>query len=179
MRKLGKGLLGLAEAHDSKDPVNTEVHSLYNAISNAELRSDEHRKDRWRKSDTSSAWGPVQIMPDTMEDARRVGSLSGGIPLSAEEDNYVDNFLKGVRSTSEKDKKLYISIAKKLMHYYNNKYKDPLKIANVWRWGERGAAATDTTWDGKPGLGQDISSPKGSPGSDLPYWEEFKTIMGL
>jgi hypothetical protein len=168
-----------AEAHDSKDPVNTEVHSLYDAISNAELRSDEHRKDRWIKSDTSSAWGPVQIMPDTMEDARRVGSLSGGIPLSAEEDTYVGDFLKGVRSTSAKDKKLYISIAKKLMHYYNNKYKDPLKIANVWRWGERGAAATDTTWDGNPGLGRDISSPKGSPGSDLPYWEEFKTIMGL
>ena len=29
------------------------------------------------------------------------------------------------------------------------------------------------------GLGKDITSQKGSPGSDLKYWEEFRKVMGL
>ena len=161
---------------------STEVHDLYDALSDAEHRSDKHRKDRWIKSDVknSNAWGPVQMMPRTLEEARRVGSLSSGIPLTAEEESYVDSFLKGHRYVGKKDKELYVSIAKKLLHYYSNKYKDPLKIANVWRWGERGSAPKSKSFGkGRYGLGKDISSPVGDPGSDLAYWEEFKRMMGL
>jgi len=164
---------------------SSEVHDLYAALSDAEHRSDDHRQDRWIYADgpgvkTSKPWGPVQMKPSTLEEAKRVGSLSNGIPLTAEEESYVNSFLQGNRYVGKKDKELYISIAKKLLHYYSNKYKDPLRIASVWRWGERGAAPKSKSFGkGKYGLGKDISSPVGNPGSDLAYWKEFKRMMGL
>jgi hypothetical protein len=164
---------------------SSEVHDLYAALSDAEHRSDKHRKNRWIYADVpgadeKKAWGPVQMKPDTLKEAKRVGSLSSGIPLTAEEESYVNSFLQGNRYVGKKDKELYISIAKKLLHYYSNKYKDPLRIANVWRWGERGSAPKSKSFGkGRYGLGRDISSPVGDPGSDLAYWEEFKRMMGL
>ena len=168
---------------------SSEVHDLYAALSDAEHRSSDHRKNRWIYADgpgvkKNKAWGPVQMKPDILEEAKRVGSLSSGIPLTAEEESYVDSFLKGHRYVGKKDKELYVSIAKKLLHYYSNKYKDPLRIANVWRWGERGSAPRTKYFgkdaDGKRmyGLEKDISNP-GSLGSDPDYWKEFKRMMGL
>ena len=168
---------------------SSEVHDLYAALSDAEHRSDDHRQNRWIYAGgpgvkKNKAWGPVQMKPDILEEAKRVGSLSSGIPLTAEEESYVDSFLKGHRYVGKKDKELYVSIAKKLLHYYSNKYKDPLRIANVWRWGERGSAPRTKYFgkdaDGKRmyGLEKDISNPK-SLGSDPDYWKEFKRMMGL
>jgi hypothetical protein len=189
------GLLGVIMSEAKADDTvrtpsfSSEVHDLYAALSDAEHRSSDHRKNRWVYADVpgadeNKAWGPVQMKPDILEEAKRVGSLSSGIPLTAEEESYVDSFLEGHRYVGKRDKELYISIAKKLLHYYSNKYKDPLRIANVWRWGERGSAPRTKYFgkdaDGKRmyGLEKDISNPK-SLGSDPDYWKEFKRMMGL
>ena len=114
-----------------------------------------------------------------MEEARRVGNLT------AEESDYVDRYKSGQQTVDPNDKVLYTSIAKKLLQYYWDKYQDPLKVANVWRWGERGSApksqyfGLDSNGNKMYGLGKDITSPNGSPGSDLKYWEEFRKVMGL
>ena len=155
------------------------VDQLYQALLNAEHRNDIDRINPWiQNKQGSSAWGPVQILKDTMEEARRVGNLT------PEESDYVDRYKADQQTVDPNDKVLYTSIAKKLLQYYMYKYRDPLRVANAWRWGERGSAPS-TQYFGKDkdgnrmyGLEKDISKP-GSLGSDPDYWEEFRKVMGL
>ena len=156
------------------------VDQLYQALVNAEHRNDIDRINPWiQNKQGSSAWGPVQILKGTMDEARRVGNLT------PEEGDYVDRYKADQQTVDPNDKVLYTSIAKKLLQHYMYKYKDPLKVANAWRWGERGSApksqyfGLDSNGNKMYGLGKDITSPKGSPGSDLKYWEEFRKVMGL
>ena len=141
-------LLGIGE----ENPVD----QLYQALLNSEHRNEVDRLNPWiQNKQGSSAWGPVQIVKNTMEEARRVGNLT------AEESDYVDRYKSGQQTVDPNDKVLYTSIAKKLLQYYWDKYQDPLKVANVWRYGERGSRTQSVVND------------------DKPYWEEFRKVMGL
>jgi hypothetical protein len=132
------------------------VDQLYQAIINSEHRNEVDRLNPWiQNREGSSAWGPVQILKDTMEEARRVGNLT------AEESDYVDRYKTDQQTVDPNDKVLYTSIAKKLLQYYMDKYQDPLKVADVWRYGERGSRTQSVVND------------------DKPYWEEFRKVMGL
>ena len=153
---------------------------MYQAIQNAEHRREDDRRNPWiRNRHGTTAWGPVQILKGTMEEARRVGNLT------SEESDYVDRYKVDQQTVNPNDKVIYTSIAKKLLQYYMDKYKDPLRVANIWRWGERGSAHPSEYFgkdeDGKDlyGLAQDISNPAGGLGSDPDYWKEFRNIMGL
>ena len=156
------------------------VDQMYQAIQNAEHRREDDRRNPWiRNRQGTTAWGPVQILKGTMEEARRVGNLT------SEESDYVDRYKVDQQTVNPNDKVIYTSIAKKLLQYYMDKYKDPLRVANIWRWGERGSAHPSEYFgkdeDGKDlyGLAQDISNPAGGLGSDPDYWKEFRNIMGL
>ena len=132
------------------------VDQLYQALLNSEHRNDTDRINPWiQNKQGSSAWGPVQILEGTMEEARRVGNLT------AEESDYVDRYKADQQTVDPNDKVLYTSIAKKLLQYYWDKYQDPLKVANVWRYGERGSRTKSVVND------------------DKPYWKEFRQVMGL
>jgi len=132
------------------------VDQLYNALLMSEHRNEVDRINPWiQNKQGSSAWGPVQIVKNTMEEARRVGNLT------AEESDYVDRYKAGNQTVYPEDKVLYTTIAKKLLQYYWDKYQDPLKVANVWRYGEKG------------------SRTKSIVDKDKPYWEEFRKVMGL
>ena len=141
-------LLGIGEANP--------VDQLYQALLNSEHRNEVDRLNPWiQNKQGSSAWGPVQILEGTMEEARRVGNLT------AEESDYVDRYKVDQQTVDPNDKVLYTSIAKKLLQYYWDKYQDPLKVANVWRYGERGSRTKSVVND------------------DKPYWKEFRQVMGL
>ena len=141
-------LLGIGEANP--------VDQLYQALLNSEHRNEVDRLNPWiQNKQGSSAWGPVQILEGTMEEARRVGNLT------AEESDDVDRYKSDHQTVEPNDKVLYTSIAKKLLQYYWDKYKDPLKVADVWRYGERGSRTQSVVND------------------DKPYWEEFRKVMGL
>ena len=141
-------LLGIGEANP--------VDQLYQALLNSEHRNEVDRLNPWiQNKQGSSAWGPVQILEGTMEEARRVGNLT------SEESDYVDRYKSDQQTVEPNDKVLYTSIAKKLLQYYWNKYKDPLKVADVWRYGERGSRTKSVVND------------------DKPYWKEFRQVMGL
>ena len=147
---------GASNLLDSSDPIDT----LYAALSDAEHRSDEHRKNRWIYADVpgadeKKAWGPVQMKPIAMKEARRVGDLT------PEEEEYVNRFVKGERLVDEDSKALYISIAKKLLRYYLDEYNDPVKVADAWRYGPTGAKTQSIKVD------------------DTDYWKAFKKTMGL
>ena len=147
---------GASNLLDSSDPIDT----LYAALSDAEHRSDEHRKNRWIYADVpgadeKKAWGPVQMKPIAMKEARRVGDLT------PEEEEYVNRFVKGERLVDEDSKVLYISIAKKLLRYYLDEYNDPVKVADAWRYGPTGAKTQSIKVD------------------DTDYWKAFKKTMGL
>ena len=147
---------GASKLLDSSDPIDT----LYAALSDAEHRSDEHRKNRWIYADVpgadeKKAWGPVQMKPIAMKEARRVGDLT------PEEEEYVNRFVKGERLVDEDSKVLYISIAKKLLRYYLDEYNDPVKVADAWRYGPTGAKTQSIKVD------------------DTDYWKAFKKTMGL
>ena len=147
---------GASNLLDSSDPIDT----LYAALSDAEHRSDEHRKNRWIYADVpgadeKKAWGPVQMKPIAMKEARRVGDLT------PEEEEYVNRFAKGERLVDEDSKVLYISIAKKLLRYYLDEYNDPVKVADAWRYGPTGAKTQSIKVD------------------DTDYWKAFKKTMGL
>ena len=132
------------------------VDQLYNALLMSEHRNEVDRINPWiQNKQGSSAWGPVQIVKNTMEEARRVGNLT------AEESDYVDRYKAGNQTVYPEDKVLYTTIAKKLLQYYWDKYQDPLKVANVWRYGEKGSRTTSIV------------------DKDKPYWEEFRKVMGL
>ena len=156
------------------------VDQMYQAIQNSEHRREDDRRNPWiRNRQGTTAWGPVQILKGTMEEARRVGNLT------SEESDYVDRYKVDQQTVNPNDKVIYTSIAKKLLQYYMDKYKDPLRVANIWRWGERGSAHPSEYFGkdegGKDlyGLAQDISNPAGGLGSDPDYWKEFRNIMGL
>ena len=132
------------------------VDQLYQAIINSEHRNEVDRLNPWiQNKEGSTAWGPVQILKGTMEEARRVGNLT------PEESDYVDRYKADQQTVDPNDKVLYTTIAKKLLQYYMDKYQDPLKVADVWRYGERGSRTQAVVND------------------DKPYWEEFRKVMGL
>ena len=141
-------LLGIGE----ENPVD----QLYQALLNSEHRNDTDRLNPWiQNKDGSTAWGPVQIIKKTMRDAKRVGNLT------PEEEDYVSRYQNDQQTVSPEDKVLYTSIAKKLIQYYWDRYKDPTKVGDVWRFGEGGARTQSMAND------------------DKKYWREFRKVMGL
>ena len=155
------------------------VDQLYQALLNSEHRNDTDRINPWiQNKQGSSAWGPVQILKSLMGDAPKM------VNLTPEEEDYVSRYQNDQQTVSPEDKILYTSIAKKLIQNYWDKYKDPLRVANAWRWGPRGSAPStqyfgeDDDGNRRYGLEKDISKP-GSVGSDPNYWKEFRKVMGL
>jgi len=141
-------LLGIGE----ENPVD----QLYQALLNSEHRNDTDRLNPWiQNKDGSTAWGPVQIIKKTMREAKRVGNLT------PEEEDYVSRYQNDQQTVSPEDKVLYTSIAKKLIQYYWDRYKDPTKVGDVWRFGEGGARTQSMAND------------------DKKYWREFRKVMGL
>ena len=90
-----------------------------------------------------------------MREAKRVGNLT------PEEEDYVSRYQNDQQTVSPEDKVLYTSIAKKLIQYYWDRYKDPTKVGDVWRFGEGGARTQSMAND------------------DKKYWREFRKVMGL
>ena len=132
------------------------VDQLYQALLNSEHRNDTDRLNPWiQNKDGSTAWGPVQIIKKTMREAKRVGNLT------PEEEDYVSRYQNDQQTVSPEDKVLYTSIAKKLIQYYWDRYKDPTKVGDVWRFGEGGARTQSMAND------------------DKKYWREFRKVMGL
>ena len=141
-------LLGIGE----ENPVD----QLYQALLNSEHRNDTDRLNPWiQNKDGSTAWGPVQIIKKTILEAKRVGNLT------PEEEDYVSRYQNDQQTVSPEDKVLYTSIAKKLIQYYWDRYKDPTKVGDVWRFGEGGARTQSMAND------------------DKKYWREFRKVMGL
>jgi len=164
-------LLGIGE----ENPVD----QLYQALLNSEHRNDTDRINPWiQNKQGSSAWGPVQILKSLMSDAPKM------VNLTPKEEDYVSRYQNDQQTVSPEDKILYTSIAKKLIQNYWDKYKDPLRVVNAWRWGPRGSAPStqyfglDKDGNRMYGLEKDISKP-GSLGSDPDYWKEFRKVMGL
>ena len=150
---LGRGLTSMISTAEAAPPIEDK---LYDALSSAEFRGTTPDFIRTKAKATpggSTAYGPVQITRTLLSEKK------GKLNLTAKEDNYVDRFLEqgkkfaefgnepnksgydtkydygGVGDlTSQKDQKLYKSVAKKLIKLlWDEKGQDMEKFIGRWR----------------------------------------------
>ena len=150
---LGKGLVSMISTVEAATAIEDK---LYDALSSAEFRGTTPDFIRTKEKATpggSTAYGPVQITRTLLSDKK------GKLNLTAKEDDYVDRFLEqgkkfaefgnepnksgydtkydygGVGDlTSQKDQKLYKSVAKKLIKLlWDEKGQDMEKFIGRWR----------------------------------------------